>query len=120
MIKEIDGKIIIRGEKCDYTIFVMEKSGRAYIVNSNRPKPKGNVSSFRGGAFPRVNDITLECPYLTEDDVPKRYPDGYFEDGEEGNRAWICPVEEWMGLYRLNADRAKEERKRLGITLDIT
>lgn len=119
MRKVVDGKIIIQGEKCDYVIIVLENSGRVYLCNSNRPKPKGNVASFRGGAFPRVNDIVLECPYLTEDDMPKRRPDGYVDDGTE-NRAWICEDDEWLGLSMLNNDRAKEERKRLGITLDIT
>lgn len=107
MIKEIDGVTYIN-ETVDYTLFVLEDSGRAYICQANRPKPDGNVAFFRGGAFTRAHDIMVELPYITEADAPGCPPHGYMDDGTQ-NRAWICDADEWLGLFKLNNDRKKAD-----------
>ena len=108
MIKEIDGVTYIN-ETVDYTLFVLEDGGRAYICQANRPKPQGNVAFFRGGAMKPAHDMEIELPYITEADAPNRSPDGYMDDGTQ-NHAWICSADEWLGLFKLNNDRAKESR----------
>jgi len=110
MIKEINGVTYIR-EKADCVLFVVEDSGEMYCCCANRPKPQGKVSFLRGGAFELINDTELKCPLLTEDDYPKREPDGYLNIGRP-NRAWVCEAEEWLGLSReSNLRQRRKERE---------
>lgn len=107
MIKEIDGVTYIN-EKADYMLFVMAEDGTAYLTVGNRHEPLENVAFFRSGPFKEIPDSRIKLPYITEADAPNCLPHGYVDDGTQ-NRAWVCNNDEWLGAFKLNNDRKKEE-----------
>lgn len=107
MIKEIDGVTYIN-EKADYMLFVMAEDGTAYLTVGNRHEPLENVAFFRSGPFKEIPDSRIKLPYITEADAPNCLPHGYVDDGTQ-NRAWVFNADEWLGAFKLNNDRKKEE-----------
>lgn len=85
--------------------FVGTADGRIFIATGNRKNDEGNVS-FLGsaGKFRTLDDEVIWSDKLTIEDIPKRDPDGFIDDGTE-NKVWVIPYRDWLGLAKKHMKR---------------